>query len=287
MSATEPSFRGFRSIAIVGVGLIGGSIAAAVKRRGLAESVVGIGRSRERLEAARSSGLVDVVSVEIAASAESELVVVCTPVQRIAADVREAVARSRCRAIVTDAGSVKGAICADLADGLPRGVSFVGAHPLAGSEKSGWEYADAELFQDRTCIVTPCLNDGTQAVQTVESFWQALGMRTQRMSADEHDRILAFTSHLPHAAAAALASLLTDNLYAFAATGFRDTTRIAAGDPDLWTGIFQLNARNIGDQLDLLIGRLTELRELTARQDAEGIHAWLAAAKRHRDRLEG
>jgi prephenate dehydrogenase len=286
MTTSEPSFRGFRSIAVVGVGLIGGSIAAAVKRRGLAQSIVGIGRNRERLEAARASGLVDAVSVEIAASADAELVVVCTPVQRIAADVREVAARSRCRAIVTDAGSVKGAICADLADGLPRGVSFVGAHPLAGSEKTGWEHADAELFQERTCIVTPCVHDGPPAVEVVESFWQALGMRTQRMSADEHDRILALTSHLPHAAAAALASLLTDDVSAFAATGFRDTTRIAAGDPNLWAGIFQLNARNVGTQIDALMERLSELRSLISRQDAQGVHTWLSAARQQRDRLE-
>ncbi len=285
MSAASPDSPAYDSIAIVGVGLIGGSIAAAVKRRRLARRVVGIGRNRERLDAARASGLVDVVSVSMAASEQSELVIVCTPVGRIAADVREIAARSRCGSTVTDAGSVKGAICADLAAGLPGGVSFVGSHPLAGSEKTGWEHADAVLFQDRLCVVTPCPNDCSAAAPFVESFWQAIGMRTKRMSPDEHDRVLALTSHLPHAAAAALASLLSEDLGDFTGSGFRDTTRIAAGDPNIWTGIFLQNARHVDEHIGSLVARLTQFRELIASQDEAGLRAWLAAAKQHRDRL--
>ncbi len=286
MSAASPNLPSYESIAIVGVGLIGGSIAAAVKQRGLARTVVGIGRNRERLDAARASGLVDVVSVSMAASEQSELVIVCTPVDRIAADVREIAARSRCQATVTDAGSVKSAICVDLADGLPGGVSFVGSHPLAGSEKTGWEHADAELFQDRLCVLTPCPSNDSSAVPFVESFWQAIGMRTKQMSPDEHDRVLALTSHLPHAVAAALASLLSGDLGDFTGTGFRDTTRIAAGDPNIWTGIFLQNARFLDEHIGNLIERLTQLRELIASQDEGGLHAWLADAKQHRDRIE-
>ncbi|MGD9857064.1 MAG: prephenate dehydrogenase [Planctomycetaceae bacterium] len=277
----------YESVAIVGVGLIGGSIAAAVKARGLARTVVGIGRSRDRLEAAREAGLLDVVAVDIAASAESELVIVCTPVDRIAADVQDAGARSKCSAVITDAGSVKGAICAELADGLPEAVTFIGSHPLAGSEKTGWENADAALFVDRLCVLTPRPSDDSAAVGAVESFWQVIGMRTKQMPPDEHDRVLALTSHLPHATASALAGLLSAESCEFAATGFRDTTRIAAGDPNIWTGIFLQNAEHLNEHIGRLIDRLSELRGLLDRQNAAQLHAWLSAAKTRRERLEG
>jgi len=285
MNADAVAYPPFRSIAVVGVGLIGGSVAAAVKRRGLSELLVGIGRSRDRLKAARESGLVDVVSTEMAAAEGSELVVICTPVDRIAVDVREAASYCRCPSIVTDAGSIKKSIGDDLAGGLPDGVRFIGSHPLAGSEKTGWENADAELFQDRLCVITPQASDEEDDVQTVESFWRQLGMRTRRMSPDEHDRALALTSHLPHAAAAAIASLLTDDLDDLTATGFCDTTRIAAGDPNIWTGIFRLNSTHLASHIDRLIERLAELRDLASQQDANALHALLSEAKSRRDAL--
>ncbi len=275
----------FDEIAIVGVGLIGGSIAAAIKQRGLAKTVVGIGRRRDRMEAAQRSGLVDIVSVDFAATGSSDFVIVCTPVDCIAADVRAVAGASRSRSIITDAGSVKGAICDALRGGLRRGSTFVGSHPLAGSEKTGWEHAQADLFQDRLCVITPCPGDDSQIVQTVEDFWQSIGMRTRRMSPVEHDRTLAITSHLPHAVAAALASMLSSETRDFAATGFRDTTRIAAGDPNIWTGIFLQNARSVGEQIDVLIEKLVRLRDLALSQDADGLDALLSEARHEREQL--
>jgi hypothetical protein len=139
-----------------------------------------------------------------------------------------------------------------------------------------------------TCVLMQQMKSHHDDIEqaAVDGFWQAIGMRTQRMSPDEHDRALALTSHLPHATAAALASMLSDDLRDFAATGFRDTTRIAAGDPHLWTGIFLQNADFLCDHIDSLIARLTEFRGLTARQDAERIFRWLSDAKQVRERLE-
>ncbi len=275
----------FTEIAIVGVGLIGGSIAAAVKQRGLAKNIVGIGRSRDRLNAAQQSGLVDAVSVDVAATGSSDFVIVCTPVDRIAADVRAVAGASRCGALITDAGSVKGTICHDLAGGLRNGTTFVGSHPLAGSEKTGWEHAQADLFQNRLCVITPCPNDSALAVRTVDEFWQSIGMNTRQMSPEEHDRALALTSHLPHAVAAALSSMLSSEVRDFAATGFRDTTRIASGDPSIWTGIFLQNAESITMQIDVLIERLIQLRDLASQQDADGLDALLSQAKHKRKQL--
>ncbi len=275
----------FVEIAIVGVGLIGGSISAAVKERGLAKTIVGIGRSRDRLAAAQRSGLVDIVSIDVAATGSSDLVIVCTPVDCIAADVRAVAGASRSGALITDAGSVKGAICDALKDGLRHGSTFVGSHPLAGSEKTGWENAQADLFENRLCVITPGPNDDPQAVQTVEDFWRSIGMRTRRMSAQEHDRALAITSHLPHAVAAALASMLTSETRDFAATGFRDTTRIAAGDPNIWTGIFLQNAEPVAEQIDVLIEKLSQLRDHATQQDAQGLDALLTEARREREQL--
>ena len=281
----SPSPPLFDEIAIVGVGLIGGSIAAAVKQRGIARNIVGIGRNRERLEAAQKSGLVDIVSVDVAATGSSDLVVVCTPVDRIAADVRAIAGASRRESIITDAGSVKGAICHDLHGGLRNHSTFIGSHPLAGSEKTGWEHAVADLFENRLCVITPCPEDDRETVQQVVRFWQALGMRTREMSPEDHDRALAITSHLPHAVASILASMLDTETRDFAATGFRDTTRIAAGDPNIWTGIFLQNAVPVSKQIDEFIERLTRLRDLTSQQDADGLHALLAEAREERKKL--
>ncbi|MEZ6051878.1 MAG: prephenate dehydrogenase [Planctomycetaceae bacterium] len=281
-SAASPLFS---EIAIVGVGLIGGSIAAAAKQNRLAKNIVGIGRSGERLSAAQQSGLLDAVSVDIAATGSSDFIVVCTPVDRIVADVRAVSSASRGGAIITDVGSVKGTICRSLHNGLRKGTTFVGSHPLAGSEKNGWEHADADLFKDRLCVITPCPGDEKPEVQTVESFWQAIGMRTRRMTPDDHDRALATTSHLPHAVASALASMLSPEIQDFAATGFRDTTRIAAGDPSIWTGIFLQNAGPVAAQIDVLIERLRQLRDAASEQNATALNALLREAKQNRDQL--
>ena len=281
-SSTEPAFS---TVAVVGVGLIGGSIGAALKSRGVARTVVGVGRNRERLEAAQRAGMIDRVATDGAQIADAELVVVCTPVDRIAADVLALASQVRPGTLFTDAGSVKGAICAALHGRLPEGTAFIGSHPLAGSEKAGFEHADADLFAGKVCIVTP--DDATRpdALSRVHDFWQRLGMRVVDMSPARHDTVLALTSHLPHAVAAALASLLDAPEAEFAATGFRDTTRIAAGDAELWAAIFSANREPLVEQLDRFQQRLSELRTAIAANNRDRIIELLKEAKHRRDRL--
>ncbi len=275
----------FQTVAIVGVGLIGGSIGAAVKARGVAQTVIGLGRNHERLEAARRAGVIDRVATDGAGIADADLIVVCTPVDRIAADVVALTLHAKPGAVFTDAGSVKGTICTALRSELPAGVSFVGSHPLAGSEKAGFEHADADLFAGKVCVVTP--EDGTspEALSRVRSFWQALGTRVVEMSPERHDAILALTSHLPHAAAAALASLLDGSESEFAASGFRDTTRVAGGDPDLWSAIFSANREPVVHQLDRFITKLTDLRNAIDADDQRRVSTLLSDAKQRRDQL--
>jgi prephenate dehydrogenase len=272
-------------IAIIGVGLIGGSIAAAVKRRHIARTVVGIGRNESRLRAARDAGLIDSFSTTLEPVRDARLVIVCTPVDRIATDVLAAAELLQAGGEITDAGSIKVLICRDVESaGLPEGIRFVGAHPLAGSHESGWEHADAELFQDRVCVVTPLTADETSGT-SIPQFWEQLGMRMVVMSPEAHDRAVAATSHVPHVVAAGLASLLEQGQFPLAATGFLDTTRIAAGDPDLWTAILVNNARPVSEQLARLLERLDELRGALDRADVQMIRNFLDTARANRNAL--
>jgi cyclohexadieny/prephenate dehydrogenase len=275
----------FDALVIVGVGLIGGSIAAAVKQRGIARSVIGVGRNRDRLDAAIEAGIIDQAAAGFDAIDAADLVVVCTPVDRIADDVRSAAALGP-GTLISDAGSVKGCIIDELRGSLPEGVNFVGAHPMAGSEKTGWENGRADLFVDRLCVLTPDEQTPADAVDAVEQFWQALGMRTERMSPAEHDRAVAATSHVPHVAAAAVVSLIDDSNARLASTGFRDVTRIAAGDPALWLAILQGNKEAVTHEIDRLIQQLTAYRQALVAEDATAIVRMLNEARRRRDSVD-
>lgn len=282
---THPRFPSFDSVAIIGVGLIGGSIAAALKLRGIADQVVGVGRSRERLTAAHEAGIIDRIAIDIDEVGGAELVVVCTPVDRIAADVLRFAALGA-GTVITDAGSVKSCILDDLRGDLPEDVSFVGSHPMAGSEKTGWEHGRADLFVDRLCVLTPEEDSLPSAVDSIEQFWQSIGMRTVRMSAAEHDRAVAASSHMPHIAAAALVSLINDSNAALASTGFGDATRIAAGDPALWVAILQGNQSAVSTEIDRLIAQLTRYRQALDTDDLATIQQMLTEAKQRRDSLD-
>ncbi|MSR56230.1 MAG: prephenate dehydrogenase [Planctomycetaceae bacterium] len=279
----------FETIAIVGVGLIGGSLAAAIKRRKLARQVIGVGRDRSRLDEARVRGLIDESETDVTvAAARADLIVFCTPVDRIAAGVREAAPHCRSGTIVTDVGSVKGPICDELATGMhgagfPSGVEFVGSHPLAGSEKQGFEFADAELFVWRVCVLTPQEGTSQPTLERLRKFWEAVGSTIVEMSPDAHDKAVAETSHLPHVVAAALASTLQHQNAMLAASGFRDTTRVAGGDPDLWTAILLANAESIVASSEKFSESLRALQQALRSRDAVQVKALLTAAKQQRE----
>ena len=265
-------------VVVVGVGLIGGSIAAALRAADPRVTVIGIGRNVARMQAAQERGLITgwANSVSAAAVPPGSLGVVCLPVDRIVGAVRELLAAG-CGA-VTDAGSTKDEICRELlAERL-----FVGAHPIAGSEHAGFEHADAGLFRGRVCVI--CRGGAASpVVARVERFWQSLGLSLQWLSAAEHDRILALTSHLPHVLAAVAAGVVADEQLVFAGSGFRDTTRIAAGSADLWTSILLGNADACIESIRRAEQLLGEFRGALERRDAAALRAlWAASAERRR-----
>jgi prephenate dehydrogenase len=273
-------------LTIVGVGLIGGSIGLAARRRGLARHVRGAGRQQVSLERARAVGAVDETFLDLAqAVAGADLVVFCTPVDHIAGQMLEAALYCAPGTVLTDAGSTKAVIVRAVDGRLPSGVAFVGSHPLAGSEKRGAEFADADLFENRWTVLTPTEATDPRALERVTAFWQALGSRTRVMSPEEHDGALALTSHLPHLVAAALAGMLPDELRALTATGFRDTTRIAAGDPQLWTAIAAHNRSALTEALVEMEERLAKFREAIEAGDWDALRGLLARAKEMRDAL--
>ena len=276
--------KSWNTVAIVGVGLIGGSIGLALRRRGLARSVVGVGRRASSLRKARRYGTVTSTTTNLARGvAAAELVVVCTPVGLIAKHVREASAHCPPGALITDAGSTKAEIVAALRGDLGRDVAFVGSHPLAGSEKTGPEFAKEDLLEGRVVVVTPTRTTGRDRYAAVATFWSQLGARVIRMTPSDHDRALAATSHLPHLVASVLAASTSNGDLRLVASGWRDTTRIAAGDVQLWRQIFSGNRGHLLKSLGKFEKSLASFRAALERDDPVAIEKFLAMGKQTRD----
>ncbi len=270
------------TLVIVGVGLIGGSIAAAARQRRVARRVIGVGRNPQRLSAVLEAALVDDVTTDLAdAARHATLMIFCTPVEEIVAGVRQVAPRLSPNALVTDAGSVKQALCEPLAE-----ISaFLGAHPIAGKELSGFEHADADLFVNRTCVLTPLPHHTTDQRARLQRFWEALGMRIVTMTPADHDAVLARTSHVPHIVAAAVAAALPDADRPLTGTGFRSTTRIAAGPPDLWTGILSMNRDAVLAGIDQVQQHLAGFAAALRDENSDRLKQLLHEAKAARDRL--
>jgi prephenate dehydrogenase len=275
-----------QTLTIVGVGLIGGSIGLAARRCGFAERITGVGRRPSSLLRALSVGAVDDVTEDLqAALGRTDLAVFCTPVNVIAQQILSCASAYPSCALITDAGSTKAQIVRSVEGHLPEGVLFAGSHPLAGSEKSGPEHADADLFCDRLVIVTRTDATPADASARVAEFWEYLGARIMYMTPEAHDLALARTSHLPHLLAAALANSMPEEFRSLTATGFRDTTRVAAGDPELWTAIFAQNRQPLLSALDTLETKLSEFRTALNSPRSDELHNLLAHAKKVRDDL--
>ena len=276
------------TVAILGVGLLGGSIGLALRSRGLCRRVIGVGRRLERLQAAVQRGAVTEISTDLAAAArEAQLIVVCTPVHDVAGFVTDALRDCSPDALVTDVGSTKSRIVAEVEQwrraNLTTGGHFVGSHPLAGSEKTGVEYADPDLFVNRAVIVTPTAETPSDSVDAIAVFWRALGGRVRIMTADEHDDSVASISHLPHLVAAVLAAATPTDLLDLVAGGWRDTTRVASGDVELWRQIFDDNREHVLRRLDHFHSTLADFRRALHEQDDAAIRRLLEAGKTIRD----
>ena len=271
------------TVVIVGVGLVGGSIGLGLRVKKLARRGIGLAPRASSLHAAQTSCCATDTPLMLELSAaEADLIVVCTPVGRIVDDVRRAAAVARPGTLVTDAGSTKGSIVAELDGTLPAGVTFVGSHPLAGSEKNGPTAAVRDLFVGRTVVVTPTERKPPKAVRTIEAFWKQLGARTVRMSADEHDAALAATSHVPHVVASARAGSTPADVLHLTAGGWLDTTRIAAADGPLWVQILRDNRRHVTAALDQVEKSLRAFRAAINNGDEQALEQLLEVGKQRR-----
>jgi prephenate dehydrogenase len=284
MSNTSAEGVPFQTIGIVGCGLIGCSIAAALKKRGFRGQIVGCSRGGANLATALARGHIDRAETDLATAArQCDLVVVCTPVDRIVDEIRLAAAACRPGTLLTDSGSVKQSLCTPLSSGIPTGVTFIGSHPIAGSEKQGCAHASADLFENRVCVLTPDSSTPRQDIDRLTAFWRSLGLVVVEMSAEQHDRALAQTSHVPHVVAAALAASLAAENRHLTAGGFQDTTRIAGGDPELWTAILMSNADQVADGVRNFSACLAAILRAIETRDKETLVALLRSAKQSRD----
>ena len=280
----------WNTVAIIGVGLIGGSIGLALRQKKLAARVVGIGRRNGSLKAAHGLGCVSGTTTSVSRGvSRADIVVVCTPVERIPELIAEAARHAPAGALLTDAGSTKATVVAQtealLHAQFPGLLPYIGSHPIAGSEKAGAEAARSDLFARRTVVVTPTASTDDQALASIERFWRALGAEVVRMSPAGHDAALARTSHLPHLVASALAAATPADLLPLAGSGWSDTTRVAAGDAELWRQILAANSVHALKALADFETVLCRLRGALESDDGALLAEILAEGKRRRDAL--
>lgn len=260
----------FGRVALIGIGLIGSSLAHVIRRKKIASHIAGYAKSAETRKAAVQLGLVDSMHETAAAAVKNaDLVIMCVPVGACGEIAKEIGAALRPGTILTDVGSVKAAVVRDVLPHVPQGVHFIPGHPIAGTEQSGPASGFADLFVKRWCILTPLPDSNASAVTRLEKFWHACGSEVELMTPEHHDLVLAITSHLPHliayntvATAADLEEVTDSEVIKYSAGGFRDFTRIAASDPTMWRDVFLNNREAVLEML----GRFSE--DLSALQRA-------------------
>jgi prephenate dehydrogenase len=279
-------------LAIIGVGLIGGSVALALRESGSVGTVIGCGRSEENLIRAKDLGIVDEYTQDPAKAVDAaDMVLLAVPLGNMRAVFEQIRDHLKPEAVVTDAGSVKGSVVEDLQDLFGQVPAwFVPGHPIAGTELSGAEAAFATLYQNRRVILTPTDETDPQALSLVEQMWRDCGAEITTMSVAHHDEILAATSHLPHMLAFSLVDSLArmkenDEIFRYAAGGFRDFTRIASSNPVMWRDICLANQGKLSEMLTRFADELHELAATLDAGDSEGLLEIFERAKRARDRF--
>ena len=280
----------FRKITIIGVGLLGGSLGLTVRKRRVAKEIAGYARREKTISECEKIGALDYATTDLlAAVSGADLVVLCTPLAQMTALTKQFLPALKRGAIVTDVGSVKADVVRELESLVKKaGAHFVGSHPMAGGEKMGVLAAKADLYANAVCVITPTKKSNATAVRKVERFWKSLGARTLRLDAAQHDLLVSRTSHLPHVAAAALASLVLDPKHpksqvGLCATGFRDTTRIASGSPEMWRDIALANRKNVSQSVDVFVSELKKFQAALKKGDAKTVEKFFSTAKQRRD----
>ena len=277
-----------RKLAVIGQGLIGSSITRAAVERGIASEIVVTDASEKVRRRVRELGLGEakVVDSSVEAVANADLVVICVPVGQIAKVAAEVASAMKADAILSDVGSVKGSIVAEIVPVLPRGIHLVPAHPLAGTEQSGPEAGLPSLFINRWCILTPPEGTAETAIETARRFWEALGSKAEIMTPEHHDYVLSITSHLPHVAAYSIFHTAlkyeretNSDVVKFSAGGFRDFTRIASSNPAMWRDIFLGNKNQVLDILRRFMNDLEEFADAISREDSDKLVDLLSTSR--------
>lgn len=279
----------FGTVTIVGAGLLGASLGLALKTRGLADTVRGVGRRRESLQCALERGAIDSAHLDLAEGLrDADLIVVCTGAAAVCDQLDRIRPHLSPAAVVTDVASTKAAICGHARATWPRPLRFVGSHPMAGSEKSGPEHAVAGLYAGAYTIVCPEDAD-SEATALVRSLWESVGAVVAELDAETHDAVVARTSHVPHIAAACLAELAggLGDVRPMVGNGFRDATRIAAGHPEIWRDICTTNGPAIAEALGTLERRIAAIRALVEAGDGPALEAFFRDAAAARARVIG
>ena len=289
LNAETPCVR-WKKITLVGVGLLGGSLGMALRKRRLAGSVVGFVRRAASVKESQGLGAVNMATRNLRQAVEgAELIVLCTPIAQMRSLVEQMLPWLRPGAIVTDVGSVKGSVVRDLETLVARGgAHFVGSHPMAGAEKMGVAAARADLFEGAVCVVTPTRKSNPAAVRKIEELWKSVGARLLRLSPEAHDEFVSRSSHLPHVVAAQLARLILSPGYSkeqgmLCANGFRDTTRIASSSPEMWRDIALANRQNLSRALGSFTQGLQDFNRALKRGDVVAVASFFAQARERRE----
>lgn len=276
----------FRKVTIIGVGFMGGSLGLALKKHGLAHEVVGVSHRQVTLDKAIELKAIDAGFTDLQKGVfNADLVVLAAPVQAILQQFSLISPYLKRGCLVTDMGSVKADIVERAESALPAPGMFVGSHPLAGSEKKGVEHATADLFQNARCIMTPTAKTTPVAKEKIKFMWTKLGSHVEILSPEDHDKILAQVSHLPHLVAYALIGSLSKEYLSQVPQGLKDSTRIAASSPQVWNDIFLANPKNVINALDALVKDLAFLRKAIIQRDQKGLLQYFEKAKEKRDSL--
>ena len=280
----------FEKITIIGVGLLGASLAKACRKYNLVEEISGFGRNRENLVKAKSLGVIDHCAKDLPEAVKDvDLVVLCTPVSKIVSLIESLLPHLKQGVVITDVGSVKGTLVHQLDDLIPEGIFFVGSHPIAGGEKSGLESSREDLYLNAKCILTPTSKTNKHALEKVGALWKAVGMETLTLDADEHDFVFGAVSHLPHIVAYALMNTLgtlrtkqDHEVTAYSGGGLKDITRIASSDPVMWRDICLSNQAHSLDLIDRFQKTLNDLRSVIEKNDGKALEKAFVAANKYR-----
>ncbi len=281
----------WKKVTLVGVGLLGGSLGMALRKRRLAESVVGFVRRAASVAECESLGAVHLATLDLLQAVEgADLIVLCTPIAQMRKLVEQLLPALSTGAIVSDVGSVKGSVVRDLEALVAKAkANYVGSHPMAGAEKMGVVAARADLFEGAVCVVTPTRKSAPAAVRQVEQLWKGVGSRVLRLTPKAHDDLVSRSSHLPHVVAAQLANLILAPEHpkeqgTLCANGFRDTTRIASSSPEMWRDIALANRQNLSRALQTFAAGLQDFRQALQKGDGQTISKFFEQARERRER---